>query len=339
MQQSNTVCLVTGGAGFIGSHVAQHALNMGYKVVVLDDLSGGFERNVPEGAVFVKGSVNNIELLEYLFSTYKFDYVYHLAAYAAEGLSHFIRNFNYQNNLLGSINLINQSIKHNVKRFIFTSSIAVYGENVTPMVETLTPAPEDPYGISKYAVEMDLHAAHKMFGLEYTIFRPHNVYGPKQHHGDTYRNVLGIFMNQIFKKKPVTVFGDGLQTRAFSYIDDVAPYIANCVNIPNTINQVYNIGADQPYTILELTNEIFSAMGENYGINHLPERNEVKHAYSDHTKAQNTFGIQNTVGLHEGVLKMVEWAKQVGEMRPTIFEKIEVSKNMPPSWKALGTNL
>jgi len=330
------VCLVTGGAGFIGSHVAEHAIKEGFKVVVLDDLSGGFERNVPEGCVFVKGSVNNIELLEYLFKTYQLDYVYHLAAYAAEGLSHFIRNFNYNNNLLGSINLINLSVKYNVKRFVFTSSIAVYGANVTPMVETLTPQPEDPYGISKYAVELDLNAAHEMFGLEYTIFRPHNVYGPRQHHGDTYRNVLGIFMNQIFKKLPITIFGDGQQTRAFSYIDDVAPYIMKSVLLPETTNQVFNIGADKPYTVLELATEIFEAMGENYGINHLPERNEVKHAYSDHSKAQKVFGIQNGVELHEGIRRMVEWAKQIGEMKPTLFENIEVVKNMPPSWKALN---
>ncbi|NMB70286.1 NAD-dependent epimerase/dehydratase family protein [candidate division WWE3 bacterium] len=329
------VSLVTGGAGFIGSHVAENALNLGHKVVVLDDLSGGFERNLPKGVIFVKGSVNDVSLLDKLFSDYKFDYVYHLAAYAAEGLSHFIRNFNYTNNLIGSVNLINQSVKHNAKRFVFTSSIAVYGENVTPMVETLTPSPEDPYGISKYAVELDLKAAHKMFGLEYTIFRPHNVYGPKQNHGDSYRNVLGIFINQIFKKQPITIFGDGTQTRAFSYIDDVAPYIARCVQMSSTVNEIYNIGADKPYTILELSNEIFNAMGKNYGINFLPERNEVKHAFSDHSKARKAFKMRKAVSLCEGINKMVEWSKEIGEMQPTVFNNIEIESNMPKSWAAL----
>jgi UDP-glucose 4-epimerase len=339
MHESNVkkapVCLVTGGAGFIGSHVAQHALDLGFQVVVLDDLSGGFERNVPKNALLVKGNICNVELIEHLFQTYQFDYVYHLAAYAAEGLSHFIRNFNYRNNLLGSINLINASVRYKIKRLVFTSSIAVYGENVTPMVETLTPMPEDPYGISKHAVEMDLKAANKMFGLEYTIFRPHNVYGPKQHHGDTYRNVLGIFMNQILKKQPITVFGDGLQTRAFSYIDDVAPYIVRCVTMPETINEIFNIGADRPYTIKELTEELFKAVGDNYGVNYLPERNEVKHAFSDHTKAQKIFKIENTTHLHEGVARMVKWAKEIGEMHPTRFDNIEVTQNMPPSWAKL----
>jgi len=160
--------LVTGGAGFIGSHVARHCLALGHEVVVLDDLSGGFRDQVPEGAIFVEGSVTNHELVQRLFDQYQFDYVYHVAAYAAEGLSHFIRRFNYTNNLIGSVNLINEAVKHEVKCFVFTSSIAVYGVNQLPMTEDLTPQPEDPYGIAKYAVELDLHAAYEMFGLSTT---------------------------------------------------------------------------------------------------------------------------------------------------------------------------
>lgn len=198
MTKQKNVCLVTGGAGFIGSHLTDELIKLGNKVIVLDNLSGGFIRNLNPKATFIKGSINNQKLINSIFAKYKFDYVFHLAAYAAEGLSPFIRHFNYQNNLIGSINLINASIKHHIKKFIFTSSIAVYGTNQTPMVETLTPEPEDPYGISKYAIELDLKAANKLFGLNYTIFRPHNVYGERQNHGDPYRNVLGIFINNIF---------------------------------------------------------------------------------------------------------------------------------------------
>ena len=219
--------LVTGAAGFVGSHVADHLVSAGYNVIALDDLSGGFADNVHTDATFVEGSINDVELVNQLFEEHQFEYVFHLAAYAAEGLSHFIRRFNYQNNLIGSINLINASINAGtVKCFVFTSSIAVYGANQLPMKEDMMPMPEDPYGVSKLAVELDLKSAHEMFGLNYMIFRPHNVYGERQNIGDPYRNVVGIFMNQIMQGKELTIFGDGMQTRAFSHIDDVAPIIA-----------------------------------------------------------------------------------------------------------------
>src|SRR5689334_16596149 len=172
--------LVTGGAGFMASHVADHLLSSGHGVVVLDDLSGGFRENVPQAATFVKGSIADHSLVNQLFERYSFDYVFHLAAYAAEGLSHFIKRFNYENNLIGSVNLINLSILHKVKTFVFTSSIAVYGKGQLPMTESTKPEPEDSYGIAKYAVEEELRATHQMFGLPYIIFRPHNVYGERQ---------------------------------------------------------------------------------------------------------------------------------------------------------------
>src|SRR5437868_6779742 len=205
--------LVTGGAGFIGAHVAEHLLKTGHHVVVLDDLSGGYVDNVPSGATFVEGSIMDHELIDRLFRTYSFDKVYHLAAYAAEGLSHFIKRFNYNNNLIGSVNLINASINYGVKCFVFTSSIAVYGAGQSPMTEDMIPVPEDSYGIAKLAVEQELRVTHEMFGLDYVIFRPHNVYGERQNIGDRYRNVVGIFMNQILKGEPMTIFGDGTQQR------------------------------------------------------------------------------------------------------------------------------
>ena len=188
--------LVTGGAGFIGAHVTNELIAMGHEVVVLDDLSGGFEENINPQARFVKGSILDHDLLEKLFAEEKFDYVYHLAAYAAEGLSHFIKRFNYNNNLIGTVNLVNESIKNKIKSFVFTSSIAVYGAGKPPLREDMTPQPEDPYGVAKYACEMELKVAHEMFGLDYVIFRPHNVYGEYQNLGDRYRNVVGIFMNR-----------------------------------------------------------------------------------------------------------------------------------------------
>ena len=232
--------LVTGGAGFMGSHVARHLLRLGHKVVVLDDLSGGFEDNVPWGSVFVHGSILDHKLIDRLFKQHRFSHVYHLAAYAAEGLSHFIKQFNYNNNLIGSVNLINASINNGVKCFVFTSSIAVYGAGQAPMSEDMIPIPEDSYGIAKLAVEQELRVSHEMFGLDYVIFRPHNVYGEGQNIGDRYRNVVGIFMNQLLRGEPMTIFGDGSQMRAFTYINDIAPIIATCVDYQEASNQVFN---------------------------------------------------------------------------------------------------
>src|SRR3954447_14919959 len=153
------VSLVSGGAGFLGSHVAEQLLKYNHKVVILDDLSGGFIDNVPDGATFVKGSILDIDLIERIFQEHSISYVYHLAAYAAEGLSHFIKRFNYTNNLIGSVNLINASVNHSVKCFVFTSSIAVYAPPPSPMAEEPPPVPADPYGIAKLAAEQELRVS------------------------------------------------------------------------------------------------------------------------------------------------------------------------------------
>jgi UDP-glucose 4-epimerase len=325
--------LVTGAAGFIGAHVARHLLEAGHDVVALDDLSGGYEENVPEGATFVAGSVADPELVDDLFRTHEFSHVFHLAAYAAEGLSHFIRRFNYTNNVLGSVNVLNSALRaETVERFVFASSIAVYGPAQTPMSEDIIPEPEDPYGIAKYAVELDLAASQRMFGLDYTIFRPHNVYGELQNSADPYRNVIGIFMNQVMSGRPMTVFGDGLQTRAFTHIDDVAPVIARSIDVPEAKNEVFNVGADTPYTVLDLARAVGRAFDVEPEIEFLPARKEVVHAFSDHAKLHRVFGQEPTVSLDEGLRRMADWARETGVREPIRFESVEVLRNLPPSW-------
>lgn len=325
--------LVTGGAGFIGSHVARHLLKLNHQVIVLDDLSGGFKENIPQEAIFIKGSITDEALIKDTFKKYSFDYVYHLAAYAAEGLSHFIRKFNYENNLIGSINLINASVNHNIKRFIFTSSIAVYGAQELPLKESQKPQPEDPYGIAKYAVEQDLENAQKMFGLDYIIFRPHNVYGPGQNIGDKYRNVVGIFMNQLLKNEALTIFGNGEQTRAFTYIDDVAPYIASSFAFAKAKNQLFNIGSDNHNTVNHLAQEVGKAMKSEAKIKHLDSREEVVHAYSDHSKFKEIFSPTQETSLTEGLAKTAQWVHLHGARESGIFDAIEIKKNLPKSWQ------
>jgi UDP-glucose 4-epimerase len=333
-RSSSRKILVTGAAGFMGSHLAAQLLMKGWDVVALDDLSGGFVDNVPAGASFVEGSVQDAALLTRLFEEHRFRHVFHLAAYAAEGLSHFIRRFNYQNNLIGSINLINLAVLHEIERFVFTSSIAVYGAGQLPMVEDMDPSPEDPYGVAKYAVELDLRAAHEMFGLDYTIFRPHNVYGEHQNIGDRYRNVIGIFMNQVFQGKPLTVFGDGEQSRAFSYISDVIAPMVACLDIPETAGQVFNVGADTPFTVNQLVRAVANAMETKVEVTHLEARNEVVHAYADHSKLRRFFpDLPPPVPLDDGLRRMAAWARRRGPQKTKRFAAVEVAKNMPDSWR------
>ena len=327
-----TTSLVTGGAGFLGAHVTNDLVRMGHDVVVLDDLTGGFEENVHSQATFVRGSITDLELIERLYRQHRFDYVYHLAAYAAEGLSHFIRRFNYENNLIGSVNLINASIKHQVECFVFTSSIAVYGALDPPMREDQYPHPEDPYGVAKLAVELDLRCAYDMFGLDYVVFRPHNVYGEYQNLGDRYRNVVGIFMKQLMEGAPLTIFGDGTQTRAFSYVGDISPHIANSVNVPEARGEVFNVGADQECTVNQLAESVMEALGIRGELRHLDARNEVMNAFADHSKARQVFDIQADTSLIDGLSKMATWARQAGIRKSAKFQNLELTENLPPIW-------
>jgi UDP-glucose 4-epimerase len=326
--------LVTGGAGFIGSHVAEALIARGHTVTVVDDLSGGFNDNVPRGASFVHGSITDVPLVNEIFKESSFDYVYHLAAYAAEGLSHFIKRFNYTNNVVGSVTLINAAVNTGVKGFVFASSVAVYGSPLAlPVTEATTPHPEDPYGIAKYSVEQELRVTRDVFGLDYIIFRPHNVYGPRQNIADRYRNVVGIFMNQILQGRAMTIFGDGTQTRAFSYIDDVAPLMAEAIDTGGAWNEVFNVGADQPWSLNDLARSVAAAMGVEPQIEYLPARLEVTHAYSSHEKIRNVFGDRRHTPLETGLDAMARWVRKRGPRASTAFNAIEVTKNLPPSWR------
>jgi len=325
--------LVTGGGGFIGSHVVDALLDKGLDVVAVDDLSGGSRDNVNDRALFIEGSILDRDLVSALFDNHKFEFVFHLAAYAAEGLSHFIRHFNYDNNLIGSVDLINASVLHEVRCFVFTSSIAVYGKNQLPMTEDLQPSPEDPYGIAKYAVELDLRSAHSMFGLNYLIFRPHNVYGERQNIGDKYRNVIGIFMNQIIDSQPMTIFGDGEQTRAFSYIGDVAPVMVEGAMRPEVYNQTYNVGSDVAVKVKELARMVSDAFGTETRLTFLKERLEVRHAYASHEKLKRDLGYRCKTPLKEGIGRMARWAATCGSRKSKEFADIEIRKSLPSSWR------
>lgn len=325
---------LTGGAGFIGSHVAKHLIVNGYKVVILDDLSGGFAENAPDEADCYKGSILNAELVDNIFRHHSPRFVFHLAAYAAEGLSPFIRTFNCRNNIEGSEVIINACINHSVECMVFTSSIAVYGSQEPPFTEWMKPEPIDPYGAAKAFTEASLRNARELHGLNSVVFRPYNVYGPHQNCGDPYRNVIGIFMRQCIEGNPMSIFGDGNQTRAFSYIDDVAPAIAASIDRPERWNETFNIGGAKEYSVKDLSVAVAKAMGlSDWSIINLPERHEAKHAYCNNGRAKLAFGdLMPNISLQDGLSRMAEWVKKAGLRKSKPFANIEITKNLPPSW-------
>ena len=299
----------------------------------IDNLFGGYESSVDPDSVFYKIDLNNADAVNKVFEGHKPDYVYHFAAYAAEGLSPYIRSFNYTNNVVCSSNVINACINNEVSKVIFTSSMAVYGEGNPPFVETQPQTPEDPYGIAKYAVEMDLKIAKDHFNLDYSIVRPHNVVGVYQNIWDRYRNVIGIWIRQSMNNESLTIFGDGTQVRAFS---DISFYMKPFEQLMTNHNgETFNIGADKYWTINDAAltvQKVASEFGNNVDIVHLEKRNEVHTAYSDHSKAQELLGFNDNTDLEQTVREMYTWAQSQPNRNVEYFD-YEVEKNLYSFWK------
>jgi UDP-glucose 4-epimerase len=325
--------LITGVAGLLGSNMADWILNnhQEYNVIGVDDLSGGYLDNVNDKVIFENYNLSDKNLSS-LFEKYNFDYVFHFAAYAAEGLSPFIRTFNYQNNLLCTANIVNNCIEYDVKRLIFTSSMAVYGVGNPPFDEKDLLSPIDPYGVAKFACEMDIQIAGEQHNLDWCIIRPHNVYGAKQNIWDKYRNVLGIWMYQTLNDQPMTIFGDGNQTRAFSYIDDILEPLWISAVSEKTSRQIINLGGTKEYTINE-ANKILQKVTGNDNTIYLESRHEVKNAHPTWSKSVELLNYKDTHTLEEGLIKMWEWAKSQPSRSQYKWGEYEINKGIYSFWK------
>ena len=325
--------LITGVAGLIGSRVAKWILmnKPNYQVIGIDNLSGGYEDHIDNKVIFYKADLATDDLNR-IFSLHEVEYVYHFAAYAAEGLSPFIRKFNYTNNVVATANVINACITHKVKRLVFTSSMAVYGNGNPPFDEDDQPKPIDPYGIAKFACEMDIQVAGEQHGLDWCIIRPHNVYGVNQNIWDRYRNVLGIWMYQKLNDKPITICGDGSQKRAFSYIDDCLLSFWNSATANSASKQIINLGSSKEYTILEAANILKSVVGD-LKIKFTEGRHEVHMAYSTHDKSEKILGFQESTDLPDGLAAMWEWAKKQPQRTQFVWPKYELEKGIYQFWK------
>jgi len=330
--------LITGVAGLLGSKLADYIIRVKNNVYVLgiDDLSGGYESNINKNVDFHKLNLLEYDKVEDIFKSNQIDIIYHFAAYAAEGLSPFIRKYNYNNNLLATTNLVNLSIKYKIKRFVFTSSMATYGfgNNQLPFTEETPQVPIDPYGIAKLACEMDIKVAGDQHKLEWCIIRPHNVYGENQNIWDKYRNVLGIWMYQLLNNQKITIYGDGEQKRAFSHINDMLEPMWKAGVDKRAAYQCINLGGKIEYTINEAANTLIRITnGTKDNILYLEQRHEVKNAYSSYKKSELLLDFEMNTSLKEGLTKMWEWAKRQPKRERKLWDYYELDEGIYSYWK------
>ena len=326
--------LITGVAGLLGSRLADWIVENKpeVEIVGIDDLSGGYIENVNPKIKFYQTNLLE-KSISVIFEAEKPDYVYHFAAYAAEGLSPFIRTYNYQNNLVVTASIVNECIKHNIKRLVFTSTMAVYGHgNGNIFDESQIPCPVDPYGIAKYGCEMDIQVAGEQHGLDWCIIRPHNVYGIKQNIWDKYRNVLGIWMYQHMNNEPMTIFGDGEQKRSFSFIDDCLESLWKSSQQENCSKEIINLGGTKHYSINE-ANSILRDVIKNGVTVYKEQRHEVKVAVPTWQKSVELLGYEDKTSLYDGLSKMWEWAQTQPKRERFVWDNYEIEKGIYSFWK------
>ncbi len=325
--------LVTGGAGFMGSHLADELIEKGHDVVVVDNLSGGYVENVNKKAEFIKGDLQDKKVCQRAVKDV--DMIYHLAAHAAEGQSVFCPVYNAKENYIAFLELLEAAINSDVKTFVHTSSMSIYGhQEKMPMTEDQPYNPKDPYAIGKQAMEQILSIYGELYGMNTCILIPHNVYGERQNLADPYRNAIAIFMNRVIIGKPPIIFGDGKQTRAFTYIKDCNPYIAKAGFTKAAFGERINIGSEEVVTINDVARLILEVMDRtDLKPIHVPPRpTEVKHSYCSSKKAEKILGYKTSTPLRKGIETMYAWVEKVGHREFKYWNKLEITKKAPKVW-------
>jgi UDP-glucose 4-epimerase len=324
---------ITGVAGFLGSHLADRMIELGHTVAGNDTLIGGYMDNVPSGVEFHKIDCCDIDSMTKAIAGS--DVVIHTAATAHEGLSVFSPSFITKNIFEASVSTISASIQNKVKRFVFCSSMARYGNQQVPYTEDQTPMPEDPYAVAKVASEDVLKMLGETHGMEWNIAIPHNIVGPRQRYDDPFRNVMSIMINRNLQGKPSIIYGDGLQTRCFSYVGDCISCLEKMALDPNIVSETINIGPDEgTITVKDMAALVSKECGTTLDPIHMPDRpREVKHASCSADKARRVLNYETKTTLEESVRQTVEYVRSRGVKPFDYTYPLEiVSELTPKTW-------
>lgn len=325
--------LVTGAAGFLGSHICKELLNRKYEVIGVDNLIGGDKENIPFLDNFFKLDCSDFKSM--LKITKGVDVLFHCAATAHEGLSVFSPYTITQNNIMATVGVATAAIQNGVKRIIYCSSMARYGNQLSPFTEDMQAKPVDPYGISKVAGEEILKTLCKVHSVELVIAVPHNIIGPNQKYDDPFRNVVSIFINRMLQGKPPIIYGDGLQTRCFSYVDDCLSCLIQMIEDPSVVGHVINIGPDEEFvTIKQVAETCANVTGFNGEFEYVADRpQEVKHATCSSDKARKLLNYKTTTTFKEGIKKTYDYIKEHGPRDFKYHLDIEIiNDKTPKTW-------
>ncbi len=334
MNNNRYKILVTGVAGFLGSHLSHQLSELGHKVVGIDNMIGGYEDNIPKNVEFHNIDCCDFEKIKGVMKGVQI--VYHCAATAHEGLSVFSPFEITKNNYLASVSIFSAAVNEKVKRIIFCSSMARYGSQKYPFTEEMTPKPVDPYAISKVAAEQVLINLCELNKIEWVIAVPHNIIGPKQKYDDPFRNVVSIMINRMLQGKAPIIYGDGKQTRCFSYIDDCLSCMIPMLDKKNLNKQIINIGPDEEFVTI---NEVAELCANITGVNLPPiykkdRPQEVKHATCSANKARELLNYKTKVSLKEGIQKTFEYIKKRGVKPFEYHINLEIDNELTPdTWK------
>ena len=299
--------LITGGAGFIASHIAEELIHQKHDIILLDDMSAGNTKNIRPDAEFIKGSVTNKALLDEICKTHDIEGIFHLAAVASVQKSIEDPGLVHEVNATGTLNILTAAKEHSIRKVVLSASAAAYGDNpVFPKREDMLPEPLSPYAVSKITGEMYCRNFADLFGVETVALRYFNVFGPRQDPNAEYAAVIPKFIERIVHGKKPIIFGDGNQTRDFVFVKDVVQ--ANILAMNSHISGLYNIGTGIQTSLNDLAGMVMRAAGVSCDITYETARpGDIRYSVADISKAGKELGYAPKYSIEDGIRETVEY--------------------------------